>query len=250
MRLWRHLKNLRRAARSREDFFVSTGETPRYVAVIMDGNGRWAARRHLPAIAGHREGSKAFKKMITAARDTGIRELTVYAFSTENWQRSREEVDALMEMFSELTRKEIPELHSQGVRVRFIGRRRDLSDSIRADIDWAEELTAANDRMTLFIAFNYGGRAEMADALAASRESGETTITEDELGRFMYAPDMHDPELLIRTSGERRLSNFLLWQCAYSELYFTEKLWPDFDEDDFAAALAEYGSRQRRFGAR
>ncbi len=242
------LRNLRRTKAAREDFLL-TDRTPAYVAVIMDGNGRWAARRHLPAIAGHREGAKALKRTIRAARKAGVRELTVYAFSTENWQRPQKEVDALMEMFSELIDKEVPELHEQGVRVRFMGRREGLSDTILSRMEWARELTAKNEIMTLFVAFNYGARAEIADAARAACASGFSG-SEEEFSRYLYAPEMHDPELLIRTSGEQRVSNFLLWQCAYAELYFSDKLWPDFQEEDLISALASFGQRQRRFGAR
>ena len=242
------LRNLRRFRSGSEDFLF-TARPPRYIAIIMDGNGRWAAARKLPAIAGHREGAKALKRSIRACRHAGVSELTVYAFSTENWQRPQNEVDALMDMFSELINREIPELHEQQVRVRFIGRRDGLSAEIRGRIDWAEELTGANTAMTLFIAFNYGGRAEIADAALAAAAAGFNG-GEAEFGRYMYAPDMHDPELLIRTSGEQRISNFLLWQCAYSELYFTDKFWPDFEAADLEAAFEEYNRRSRRFGAR
>ncbi len=241
------LKNLRRRKSRREDFLLTGG--PRYVAVIMDGNGRWAERRQLPAIAGHREGAKALKRTIRAARKAGVRELSVYAFSTENWRRPKTEVDALMEMFSELIKKEVPELHEQQVRVRFIGRRAELPAGVRGQIDWAESLTGANCAMSLYVAFNYGGRAEIADAARTAAAYGFTG-GEPEFAKFLYAPEMHDPELLIRTSGEQRISNFLLWQCAYSELYFSDKLWPDFGLDDLAAAFDEFNFRSRRFGAR
>ncbi len=241
------LKNLRRRKSRREDFLLT--DAPRYVAVIMDGNGRWASRRRLPAIAGHREGARALKRTIRAARRAGVRELSVYAFSTENWRRPEKEVGALMEMFSELIKKEVPELHEQQVRVRFIGRRAGLPEGLRSQIGWAEELTAGNSAMSLFVAFNYGGRAEIADAARAAAAAGFAG-GEPEFSQFLYAPEMHDPELLIRTSGEQRLSNFLLWQCAYSELYFSDKLWPDFGPDDLVAAFADFGNRSRRFGAR
>jgi undecaprenyl diphosphate synthase len=171
--------------------------------------------------------------------------LTVYAFSTENWTRPRAEVEGLMAMFAELIESETPELDEEGVRMRFIGRREGISDDLRRRMEWAEELTAGNDRMVLFVAFNYGGRAEIVDAAERYRGGGE-----EEFARHLYAPEMSDPELLIRTSGERRLSNYLLWQSAYSELVFSDKLWPDFEKDDLAAALGEYEARERRFGAR
>ena len=174
-----------------------------------------------------------------------VRELTVYAFSTENWTRPRAEVDGLMAMFAELIESETPELNEEGVRMRFIGRRHEVSDLLRERMDWAERETAGNERMTLFVAFNYGGRAEIVDA-ARRFEGGD----EADFAKLLYAPEMTDPELLIRTSGEHRLSNYLLWQSAYSELVFSEALWPDFSHDDLAAALEEYAARERRFGAR
>jgi undecaprenyl diphosphate synthase len=247
------LENLRRSKAAREDFLLDDEKTPRaarYVAIIMDGNGRWAKRRHLPAIAGHREGARALKRTIEAAHQAGIRELTVYAFSTENWQRPQSEVDALMEMFGELIDKEVPELDGQNVRVRFIGRRTGLTGDLLRKMEWAETLTADNDAMTLYVAFNYGGRAEIEDAFKAAAENGQATAGEVDLRQYLYAPEMHDPELLIRTSGEERVSNFLLWQCAYSELYFSDKLWPEFGTEDLRKALADFKRRQRRFGAR
>jgi len=244
------LGNLRRSKTAREDFLLDTEKVPHYVAIIMDGNGRWAARRHLPAIAGHREGAKALKRTVKAARQSAIKELTVYAFSTENWNRPQSEIDDLMSMFSELIDREVPELNEQSVRVRFIGRKAGLSGDLLGKMDWAETLTADNEVMTLYIAFNYGGRAEIEDAVKAAAGNGITSESKIDLRQYLYAPEMHDPELLIRTSGEERVSNFLLWQCAYSELYFSQKLWPEFNAEDLAEALADYGRRQRRFGAR
>jgi len=211
----------------------------------MDGNARWARARGLPVLAGHREGAKTLKQIVKDAVRLGIDELSVYAFSTENWQRPRDEVEGLMEMFAELIDSETPELNEEGVRMRFIGRRDEVSQRLQERMAWAEQETAANTRMSLFVAFNYGGRAEILDA-AARFEGG----TEEDFRKFLYAPEMTDPDLLIRTSGEIRTSNFLLWQCAYSELVFTETLWPDFSEDDLRAALDEYEARGRRFGAR
>ena len=244
------LGNLRRSKTEREDFLLSAEEIPRYVAIIMDGNGRWAARRHLPVIAGHREGAKALKRTIKAARKAGVRELTVYAFSTENWQRPEAEVSDLMQMFGELIEREVPELHEQQVRVRFIGRRRELSRDLLDKMEWAERLTSENQTMTLHVAFNYGGRAEIEDAMIAAAGNGLASGGEIDVKKYLYAPEMHDPELLIRTSGEQRISNFLLWQCAYCELVFSDKLWPEFGEEDLLEAFSEYGRRQRRFGAR
>jgi undecaprenyl diphosphate synthase len=215
------------------------------VAIIMDGNARWARARGLPVLVGHREGAKTLKQTVKDAVRLGIDELSVYAFSTENWRRPREEVEGLMEMFAELIDSETPELNDEGVRMRFIGRRAEVSQRLQERMAWAEEETAGNTRMSLFVAFNYGGRAEILDA-AARFEGG----SEEDFRKSLYAPEMTDPDLLIRTSGEIRTSNFLLWQCAYSELVFTETLWPDFSEDDLRAALDEYEARGRRFGAR
>ena len=211
----------------------------------MDGNARWAEQRGLPVLEGHRRGAQVLKQTVRDAASLDLRELTVYAFSTENWSRPRDEVEGLMAMFADLIESETPELHEQGVRMRFVGRREGVSAELHERMDWAEERTAANTRMTLFVAFNYGGRAEILDA--ATRFAGGD---EDDFRECLYAPEMTDPELLIRTSGERRLSNYLLWQCAYSELVFSDALWPDFDRDELAAALEEYAARERRFGAR
>ena len=216
-----------------------------YVAIITDGNGRWANQRGLPVEEGHRAGADAVKARLRDSVELGIRELTVYSFSTENWARPIEEVAALMEMFSERILVETPELHEEGVRMRFIGRRTGVAPELLEQMRWAEEKTAANERITLFVAFNYGGRAEIIDAARAF-----TGDTEDEFRAHLYAPDMHDPDLIIRTSGEQRLSNYLLWQSAYSELHFTDVLWPDFSRADFEAALESYEARKRRFGGR
>ena len=216
-----------------------------YVAIITDGNGRWAQQRGLPVEQGHEAGADTVKARLRDAVDLGIRELTVYSFSTENWSRSRAEVAALMRLFSERIVDETPELHEQGVRMRFIGRREGVSKKLAKQMDWAEATTAANDRITLFVAFNYGGRAEILDAAARYEGGGEEAFR-----KLLYAPEMHDPDLIIRTSGERRLSNYLMWQSAYSELVFRDELWPDFDRAAFEAALAEYGERRRRFGGR
>ncbi len=217
----------------------------RYVAIITDGNGRWATQRELPVVEGHRAGADRVKERLRDAAEFGIKELTVYSFSTENWSRPKEEVEGLMAMFAERIDRETPELNEEGVRMRFIGRREGVSDDLQEKMDWAESETAANERISLFVAFNYGGRAEILDA-AARFQGGD----EDEFRKGLYAPEMHDPDLLIRTSGEQRISNYLLWQCAYSELVFCDELWPDFDRAAFERALAEYSRRQRRFGAR
>ena len=218
---------------------------PRYVAIITDGNGRWAAERGRPPIEGHEAGADVVKARLRDAAELGIKELTVFSFSTENWNRPREEVDGLMRMFAERIDRETPELDAEGVRMRFIGRREGVSQELVERMDWAERTTAGNERITLFVAFNYGGRAEILDA-ASRFEGGD----EDDFRRHLYAPEMRDPDLLVRTSGEERISNFLLWQCAYSELVFADELWPDFGRDAFEAALAEYGRRGRRFGGR
>jgi undecaprenyl diphosphate synthase len=217
----------------------------RYVAIIMDGNARWATERGLPVLDGHREGARTLKQTVRNAVKLDVKELTVYAFSTENWTRPQWEVRGLMRMFAELIESETPELNEEGVRMRFIGRREGVSKRLAERMDWAERETAGNERMTLFVAFNYGGRAEIVDA-ARRFEGGD----EDDFAKLLYAPEMNEPELLIRTSGEHRLSNYLLWQSAYSELVFSDVLWPDFDYDEFAAALEQYASRERRFGAR
>ena len=218
---------------------------PRYVAIITDGNGRWAQQRGLPVAAGHQAGADVVKARLRDAVELGVEELTVFSFSTENWTRPAEEVEGLMGMMGERIANETPELGAEGVRMRFVGRREGVAPQLVERMEWAEETTADNDRILFFVAFNYGGRAEIVDA-ARSFQGG----SEEEFRRYLYAPEMHDPDLLIRTSGERRISNYLLWQCAYSELVFRDELWPDFDRGAFERSLAEYESRQRRFGAR
>jgi len=226
---------------------VTTDAAPaaRYVAIITDGNGRWAEARGLPPIAGHRAGADVVKERLRDAARLGVAELTVYSFSTENWTRPQSEVDGLMAMFGERIDRETPELHEEGVRMRFIGRRQGVSADLQRKMDWAEEKTRGNEHIALFVAFNYGGRAEIVDA--ARTFEGET---EDDFRHHLYAPEMHDPDLLIRTSGEQRTSNYLLWQCAYSELVFRDELWPDFTREAFEASLQEFDRRKRRFGAR
>ncbi len=217
----------------------------RYVAIITDGNGRWAQQRGLPVVEGHRAGADTVKARLRDAVELGIEELTVYSFSTENWSRPAEEVTGLMQMFGERIDAETPELSEEGVRMRFIGRRDGISQDLIERMDRAEQTTAGNDRITLFVAFNYGGRAEIVDA--ARNFQG---TSEEEFREHLYAPEMHDPDLLIRTSGEQRISNYLLWQCAYSELVFRDELWPDFGREAFEASLDEFAERRRRFGAR
>jgi len=215
------------------------------VAIIMDGNARWAQERGLPVLEGHRQGAQTLKQTVKDAVSLGLAELTVYAFSTENWSRPEAEVRGLMAMFAELIESETPELDEQGVRMRFIGRREEVTEELRRRMSWAEQTTAGNDRMTLFVAFNYGGRAEIVDAAARYAGGGEAAFAD-----LLYAPEMSEPDLLIRTSGEERLSNFLLWQSAYSELVFTDVLWPDFRIEHLQTAVQEFASRKRRFGAR
>jgi undecaprenyl diphosphate synthase len=215
------------------------------VAIITDGNGRWARARGLPVLEGHQAGADTVKARLRDAVELGIRELTVYSFSTENWSRPPEEVQGLMAMFSRRIAGETPELHEEGVRMRFIGRRQGLSDDLVKQMAWAEGLTDANTRITLFVAFNYGGRAEILDAARDFQGNSEA-----EFRQRLYAPEMHDPDIIIRTSGERRLSNYLLWQGAYSELIFRDELWPDFTRAALEESLAEFSARQRRFGGR
>jgi undecaprenyl diphosphate synthase len=262
LRQWLARWRLRNATGAAEP--AAGGASCRYLAIIMDGNGRWAQGKGLPVAAGHRAGAKALRRVLEHALDLGILEVTVYSFSTENWNRPEDEVEALMQLFVEMIDSQVPDMHERGARVRFVGRREGAPDELVRRIEEAEALTASNTRMTLFIAFGYGGRRELLDAaqgltaeyVTAAFEGdvaapeGAPDFTEDDLRRHLYAPEMHDPELLIRTSGELRISNFLLWQCAYSELYFSDRYWPDFGPEDLDAALADYARRQRRFGGR
>jgi undecaprenyl diphosphate synthase len=224
----------------------------RNVAIILDGNARWARGRGLPIAEGHRAGTKAVRRTVEAAIELGIDSLTIYAFSTENWSRPEGEVEDIIAIFGETIERELPDLCKQGVRVRFIGRRDRAPDWLRSRMANLETETATNTRLDLWIAFDYGGRAELVEAARRIVEDGLTPAEVDEaaLAGRLYAPDLPDPDLLIRTSGEVRISNFLLWQLAYAELVFTDTLWPDFGEDDLRAALAEYARRRRRFGGR
>ncbi len=222
-----------------------TASRARYVAIITDGNGRWAQSRGLPVLAGHEAGADVVKARLRDAVELGVEELTVYSFSTENWTRVPDEVQGLMAMFAQRIDRETPELHEEGVRMRFIGRRDRLDPGLLSRMEWAEEKTGANDRITLFVAFDYGGRAEIMEAARSF-----TGDTEEEFRSHLYAPDMHDPDLLIRTSGEQRVSNYLLWQVAYSEFVFRDELWPDFSREAFEQSLEELAARARRFGAR
>ena len=222
------------------------------VAIILDGNGRWAMSRGLPVAEGHREGTRALRRTVEAAIELEIGSLVVYGFSTENWTRPPDEVDSLMEIFSETIDRELPDLAKQGVRVRFLGRRDRAPDELQEKMADLEARTGTNDRLDLWIAFDYGGRAELADAARRLIQAGiqPDEIDEDTFARALYEPELPDPDLLIRTAGDQRISNFLLWQLAYAELVFVEKPWPDFGEEDLRAALAEYAHRERRFGGR
>jgi undecaprenyl diphosphate synthase len=224
----------------------------RTVAIIMDGNGRWAERRGLPVAEGHREGTKALRRTVEAAIDLGLETLVVYAFSTENWSRPAGEVDSLMDIFGETIERELPDLARQGVRTRFMGRRDRAPAELKEQMGRLEKETAGNERLNLWIAFDYGGRAEIVEAARRLAKAGVAPgeITEDLLRANLYAPELPDPDLLIRTSGELRVSNFLLWQLAYSELVFLDRLWPDFGRDELEHALADYARRRRRFGGR
>jgi undecaprenyl diphosphate synthase len=218
----------------------------------MDGNGRWARLHGLPVAEGHRAGTRAVRRTVEASIDLGIESLTIYAFSTENWARPEEEVADLMVIFGETIERELPDLCKQGVRVRFIGRRDGVPDELVRKMSELEGDTAGNTRLDLWVALNYGGRAEIVDAARRLVEEGvkPEEVDDDALARRLYAPELPDPDLLIRTSGERRISNFLLWQLAYAELVFVDTLWPDFDGGELRAALDDFASRRRRFGGR
>jgi len=231
---------------------TGVAETPRSIAIIMDGNGRWAERRGLPVAEGHRAGTRALRRTVEAAIDLGVESLVVYAFSTENWARPVDEVADLMAIFGETIERELPDLAAQGVRTRFVGRRDRAPDSLRGQMERLERETASNRRLHLWIAFDYGGRAELVEAarrlVADGVEAG--AVDDGALEARLYEPELPDPDLVIRTSGEQRLSNFLLWQSAYSELVFVDDLWPDFGPDQLRAAIADYTGRRRRFGGR
>ncbi len=229
---------------------------PRHVAIIMDGNGRWAKKRHLPRAVGHKQGAEAVRRAVEAARELGIGYLTLYAFSSENWKRPADEVDDLMGLLRLYLRNEVAELHKNGVRIRFIGSRSRLSRDVLQLVDESESKTAGNTALTLVIALNYGAQAEIVEAaraIAAKVQRGEIVladISEDMLAAHLLTEGMPDPDLIIRTSGEQRLSNFLLWQAAYAEFVFLDCLWPDFDKAEFQAALFQYHARERRYGGR
>lgn len=249
IRLLQSMRRLRRAGAGQEP---PGAASVRNVAIIMDGNGRWAARRGLPLLAGHRAGTRALRRTVEAAPDLGVRSLAVYAFSTENWGRPEPEVDDLMALFGETIEREFPDLHRQGVRVRFVGRRDRCPESLRTLMDEMEQRTAANTRLDLWVVFDYGSRAEILHAVRELMAAGvdPAAVDEHQLREHLYAPDMPDPDLVIRTSGEMRMSNFLLWQSAYAEFEFTTTLWPDFGSAELESALHAYAGRRRRFGGR
>jgi undecaprenyl diphosphate synthase len=220
---------------------------PHHIAIVMDGNGRWATRRFLPRVAGHRQGVESLRRCVQACADRGVRVLTVFAFSSENWSRPQEEVSGLMELMAMALGREVPKLRDDGVQLRFVGERSALSERIAGGLAKAEQATAGNDRLILNVCFNYGGRWDIAQAAAQLAKRGEP-ITEASLSRAMSLAHVPDPDLFIRTGGEQRVSNFLLWQCAYSEFFFSDRLWPDFDEAALDEAILAFQQRERRFG--
>jgi undecaprenyl diphosphate synthase len=224
-------------------------EVPHAVAIVMDGNGRWATAHGVSVAEGHRAGARALRPVVETAIDVGVESLAVYAFSTENWTRPGDEVEALMEIFGETIDRELVDLAKEGVRTRFVGRRDRAPDWLRTKLAELEAATATETRLNLWIAFDYGGRAELVEAARRIAESG-VEVDEESFGRYLYAPEMPDPDLVIRTSGELRVSNFLLWQSAYAEFAFIDTLWPDFGPEEFRAAIEDYASRRRRFGGR
>lgn len=226
---------------------TSSSGIPHHIAIVMDGNGRWAAKRFMPRLAGHRQGMESLRRCIRACVDRGVAVLTVFAFSSENWNRPADEVSGLMELLATALAKEVPKLQQDGVQVHFVGERAGLSDKVSAGLAQAEAATASNGRLILNVCFNYGGRWDIAQAAAKLAKQGKP-ITEGELHAAMALAHVPDPDLIIRTGGEQRLSNFLLWQAAYAELFFSDKLWPEFDEAELDRAMAEFSRRERRFG--
>ena len=233
---------------------MAASNTPKHIAIIMDGNGRWAAQNKLPRIEGHRRGAEAVKRALRAAQENGVKNLTLYAFSVENWNRPKDEVLALMDLLERFLSEQIPELIKRKIRLRVIGRYRELPERIQTLLHKAEETTQDYDEYTLGLALNYGSRTEVVDAVKAVAEAAIEGLVDindldyESFRQYLYTRDMPDPDLVIRTSGEYRLSNFLLLQSAYSEIYFSNVLWPDFDETEFKAAIAEFTSRERRYG--
>ncbi len=231
---------------------AASHSVPLHVAIIMDGNGRWAAARGLPRVAGHREGAKAVRRAIEAAVNHGVRYLTLFAFSSENWQRPASEVQDLTFLLKHYLRAELAELHAEGVQLKVVGERERFGEALAQELIAAEHKTAENKRLTLVLALSYGGRAEIVAAARRAMAAGlkPEELTEQNFANFLFTAGIPDPDLMIRTSGEQRISNFLLWQLAYTEIWFTKVLWPDFCERDFANALEDYAGRERRFGAR
>ncbi|MBP7722071.1 MAG: isoprenyl transferase [Alphaproteobacteria bacterium] len=235
---------------------AGTPQTPKHIAIIMDGNGRWANRRGLPRTAGHKQGAEAARRVVKNAAEMGVEFVTLFGFSSENWSRPESEIKELMSLLRYYLRSETAELHKSGARLRVIGNRAELDDDIIQLIENAEDLTKDNDKITLVIALNYGGRHDILQAAQRLAEKAVTEarvpdmkVIEKEFPGFLMTAGIPEPDLLIRTSGEQRISNFLLWQCAYSELVFTDTLWPDFDREDLEQALQDYARRERRFGA-
>ena len=220
---------------------------PRHIAIVMDGNGRWATKRFLPRLAGHKKGVDALRRCVRLCIERGVAVLTVFAFSSENWNRPQEEVSGLMDLMALVLTREVPELAREGVRLHFVGERAELSEKVQTGFAQAEQMTAHNTQLVLNICFNYGGRWDMAQAAAKVAAAGQP-LTEENLSAAMALAHVSEPDLLIRTGGEMRISNFLLWQAAYSELLFSDRLWPDFDAADLDAAIAQYAQRERRFG--
>jgi len=233
---------------------TAAGKVPRHVAIIMDGNGRWAQQHKLPRLSGHEAGRKSVKKVVQAAIAHGVRYLTLYAFSVENWQRPRDEIQGLMGLLRLVLREELAEMGREGVRLRAMGRLQDLPEAVREELEYAIEKTKANTKLDLILALSYGSRVEITEAakvIAQEVKSGQLEadkITEETISQHLYTRDLPDPDLLIRTSGEMRISNFMLWQISYAEIHVTPVLWPDFGKEEFAAALADYARRDRRFG--
>lgn len=226
---------------------TSPAGLPHHIAIVMDGNGRWAGKRFLPRLAGHRQGMESLRRCIRACLDRGVAVLTVFAFSSENWNRPAEEVSGLMDLLATALGREMPQMLADGVQVHFVGERAGLSDKVRAGLDQAEAASAGNGKLILNVCFNYGGRWDIAQAAARLAAQGQP-ITEASLDAALALAHVPDPDLLIRTGGELRLSNFLLWQAAYAELYFSDRLWPDFDEVELDRAIAAFAGRERRFG--
>lgn len=221
---------------------------PKHVAIIMDGNGRWAKKRGLPRLAGHRAGVKNIRRILQAAKDAGVFYITLYAFSTENWSRPAAEVGGLMEILKETVASELDEIHKNDIKIRLIGRWRELRKDLVSELERSVDHTKDNASGVVTLAVNYSGRTELVDAMNAICKEGSADIDEETITRHLYAPDIPDPDLLIRTSGEQRISNFLLWEIAYTEIFVSPTLWPDFDESDFLAAVSDFQTRRRRYG--